>query len=212
MCVDSWVINKITVWYRFPIPRLDDLLDQLNGAMKFMKLDLKSGYHQIRIGLGDEWKTTFKMCESFYEWLVMPFGLSNVLSTFIQVMNQALQPFIGKFVVIYFDDILIYSTSLELHLQHIREVLCVLMRDKFYAMGKKYVFMAPVVLFLGYVVSGDGIRVDESKIEAIRNWTRPRTITEVRSFHGLTAFYRHFILHFSSIIALVIDCMKGSRF
>ncbi|KAI9188604.1 hypothetical protein LWI28_026152 [Acer negundo] len=198
--------------YRFPIPRLDDLLDQLSGAHEFTKLDLKSGYHQIRIRPGDEWKTAFKTREGLYEWLVMPFGLSNAPSTFMRVMNQALRPFIGKFVVVYFDDILIYSANPELHLQHIREVLCVLRREKFVAAAKKCVFMTPKVLFLGYVISGEGLQVDESKIEAVRQWPQPKTITEVRSFHGLASFYRRFIPHFSSIMAPVTECMKGVKF
>ncbi|KAI9174071.1 hypothetical protein LWI28_011480 [Acer negundo] len=212
MCVDSRAINKITVRYRFPIPRLDDLLDQLSGAHEFTKLDLKSGYHQIRIRPGDEWKTAFKTREGLYEWLVMPFGLSNAPSTFSRVMNQALRPFIGKFVVVYFDDILIYSANPELHLQHIREVLCVLRREKFVAAAKKCVFMTPKVLFLGYVISGEGLQVDESKIEAVRQWPQPKTITEVRSFHGLASFYHRFIPHFSSIMAPVTECMKGVKF
>ncbi|KAG7552856.1 Reverse transcriptase domain [Arabidopsis thaliana x Arabidopsis arenosa] len=212
MCVDSRAINKITVRYRFPIPRLDDLLDQIGSASIFSKLDLKSGYHQIRIRPGDEWKTAFKTREGLFEWLVMPFGLSNAPSTFMRVMNQALRPFIGRFVVVYFDDILIFSSTLADHLDHIREVLLVLRREKLFGATHKCSFGVSEVLFLGYIISQAGLKVDPSKVSAIKSWPAPRTITEVRSFHGLASFYRRFVPHFSSIMAPITNCMKSIQF
>ena len=205
MCVDSRAINKITVHYRFPIPRLDDLLDQIGTATIFSKIDLKSGYHQIRIRPGDEWKTAFKTREGLFEWLVMPFGLSNAPSTFMRVMNQSLRPFIGKFVVVYFDDILIFSSSLDDHIAHIREVLSVLQKERLFAAKQKCQFGTDHVLFLGYVISKDGLSVDSSKVESIKSWPIPRTISDVRSFHGLASFYRRFVANFSTIMAPITD-------
>jgi len=210
MCVDCHAVNNITIKYRHPIPRLDDMLDELYGSCIFSKIDLKSGYHQIRMKEGDECKTAFKTKHGLYEWLVMLFGLTNTPSMFMRLINHVLRTFIGKFVVVYFDDILIYSKNLNEHLDHLRNVLSVLRSEQLYANLKKCTFCMEKIVFLGYVVTAQGIEIDEEKVKAIRDWPTPKLISEVRSFHGLTSFYRRFVKDFSIIAAPLTEIVKKS--
>nr|GEV36943.1 retrovirus-related Pol polyprotein from transposon TNT 1-94 [Tanacetum cinerariifolium] len=193
-------------------PKKDGSWRMLSGARIFTKIDLRSGYHEIKIRPGDEWKTAFKTNEGLYEWLVIPFGLSNAPSTFMLLMNQALNPFIDKFVVVYFYDILIYSTDETIHLDHLRQVLVVLKENKLYINVKKFRFMQSRLIFLGFVVSGDRIRVYEEKIKAIQDWPTPQSVPEIRSFHGLATFYKRFIRNFSNIVAPLTNCLKKGKF
>ncbi|XP_058003722.1 uncharacterized protein LOC131180123 [Hevea brasiliensis] len=208
MCVDSRAINKIIIKYHYSIPRLDEIHDELHGAVIFSKVYLKSGYHQIRMKEGDEWKTAFKTKFGLYELIVMPFGLSNALSTFMRLMSHVLFHFIGKFVVACFDDILIYSRSFADHLKHLRAIFEVLRQEKLYANIKKCTFCHDQVTFLSFVISKHGMEVDKEKVQAIQEWLVPTTISEVRSFHGLAFFYRRFVKNFSTIMAPIIECLK----
>ena len=212
MCVDSRAINKITIKYRFPIPRLDDLLDMLAGSSIFSKVDLRSGYHQVRIREGDEWKTAFKTKDGLYEWLVMPFGLSNAPSTFMRLMTHTLKDFMGKFLVVYFDDILIYSKTHNDHVEYLRFLFEKLREIQLYANLKKCQFLSNNIQFLGFIVSAQGIKADPIKVQAILEWETPTNIREVRSFHGLASFYQRFIRNFSTITAPISNCLKKGDF
>ena len=208
MCTDSRAINKITIRYRFPLPRMDDLMDCLSGANYFSKIDLKSGYHQIRMREGDEWKTPFKTNEGLYEWLVMPFGLTNAPSTFMRLMNEIMKDFIGKFVVVFLDNILIFSRTKEEHLRHLTLVMRRLQQEKLLINLKKSYFMKIELFYLGFVISSNELKMDPEKVKAIKEWSSPRSMFEVRIFHGLASFHRNFIINFNGICEPMMDIVK----
>jgi hypothetical protein len=202
LCVDCRAIKNITIRYRFLIPRLDDMFDELSGSIICTKIDLQSGYHQIRMKLGIEWKIAFKTMFGLYEWLVMPFGLTNAPSTFMRLMNEVLHSFIGKCVVVYFNDILIYNKCLDEHIEYLRAIFCALRGARLFVNLEKCMFSTDRVAFLGYVVTPQGIEVDEVKIEAIKSWPIPATLMQLQSFLGLAGFYRCFMRDFSTIVHL----------
>jgi hypothetical protein len=201
MCIDYRALNKITVKDKFPLPRAEDLFDQLKGAKFFTKIDLKSGYHQIKVRSQDVPKTAFRTPLGAFEWLVMPFGLTNAPATFQRFVNHILQEYLGEFVCVYMDDILIYSNTEEEHIIHVRKVLDILRANKLLAKMSKCDFFAPQVEYLGHIVSAHGVSVDPAKIKAILEWPILRTKTEVRSFLGLANYYRRFIENFSALTA-----------
>ena len=199
MCIDYRELNKVTIKNRYPLPRIDDLFDQLQGAKYFSKIDLRSGYHQVRIQEEDIPKTAFRTRYGHYEFLVMPFGLTNAPAVFMDLMNRVFKPYLDKFVIVFIDDILIYSRSKEEHEQHLRVILELLRQEKLYAKLSKCEFWLQEVQFLGHIVNHQGIQVDPSKIEAIKNWQVPKSPREIRQFLGLAGYYRRFIENFSSI-------------
>ncbi|XP_017431977.2 uncharacterized protein LOC108339348 [Vigna angularis] len=201
LCIDYRQLNKLTIKNKYPLPRIDDLLDQLQGASVFSKIDLRSGYHQIRVKEGDIQKTAFRSRYGHYEYVVMPFGVTNAPAIFMDYMNRIFRPYLDKFVVVFIDDILIYSKSHEEHEEHLRVVLGVLKEKELYAKLSKCEFWMKSVQFLGHVVSAEGISVDPTKVRAVLEWTSPRSITEVRSFVGLAGYYRRFIEGFAKIVA-----------
>ena len=201
LCINYRQLNKLTIKNKYSLPIIDDLFDQLKGASIFSKIDLRSGYHQLRIKDVDVHKTAFRTRYGHYEFLVMPFGLTNAPAAFMDLMNRVFRPYVDQFVVVFIDDILVYSKDRENHDTHLRVVLETLRKEQLYAKLSKCEFWLNEVSFLGHIVSKEGIRVDPKKIEVIVKWKPPRNVTEVRSFLGLTGYYRRFVKGFSMIAA-----------
>ncbi|KAL4559834.1 hypothetical protein LXL04_031980 [Taraxacum kok-saghyz] len=199
MCIDYRELNKLTIKNRYPLPRIDDLLDQLQGASCFSKIDLRSGYHQLRVREEDIPKTAFRTRYGHYEFTVMPFGLTNAPAAFMDLMNRVFKPYLDRFVIVFIDDILIYSKTRADHARHLRLALQMLQGNRLYAKLSKCEFWINEVQFLGHIVNDKGILVDPAKVEAVKNWKTPRTPTEIRSFLGLAGYYRRFIPNFSKI-------------
>ncbi|GKD01327.1 putative reverse transcriptase domain-containing protein, partial [Tanacetum coccineum] len=199
MCIDYRELNKLTIKNRYPLPRIDDLFDQLQGACCFSKIDLRSGYHQLRVREEDIPKTAFRTRYGHFEFTVMPFGLTNAPAIFMDLMNRVCKPYLDKFVIVFIDDILIYSKSEEEHEVHLKTILDLLKKEKLYAKFSKCEFWLKEVQFLGHVVNRDGIHVDPSKVESVKNWKTPESSTEIRSFLGLAGYYRRFIENFSKM-------------
>jgi len=200
LCVDSRKLNKLTIKNKYPLPRIDDLMDQLSGATVFSKINLRSVYHQILVKAKDVQKITFRSCYGHYEYVVMPFGVTNAPAIFMDYINRIFHHFLDKFVVVFIDDILIYSRTKEEHGEHLRSMLEILREKRLYDKLSKCELWLEEVNFLGHVISGQGISVYPTKVEAVLKWERPKTATEIRSFVGLAGYYRRFIKDFSRIV------------
>ncbi|GJU10081.1 putative reverse transcriptase domain-containing protein [Tanacetum coccineum] len=215
MCIDYRELNKITIKNRYPLPRIDDLFDQLQEACYFSKIDLRLGYHQLRVHEDDIPKTAFRTRYGHFEFTVMPFRLTNAPSVFMDLMNQVCKLYLDKFVIVFIDDIMIYSKMKEEHEVHLKLVLELLRKEKLYAKFSKCEFWLQEVHFLGHMVNQSGIHVDPSKIKVVKNWKAPTMPSEVRSFLGLAGYYRRFIVNFSKNakpLTSLITCKEHAVF
>ncbi len=210
-CIDYRSLNDITTKFRYPLPLVPSALEQLRSARYFTKLDLRSAYNLIRIREGDEWKTAFSTTSGHYEYLVMPFGLSNSPSVFQPYINDVFRDMLNRWVIVYIDDILVYSDSLDNHIQQVRAVLQRLIEQQLYAKMEKCEFHQTQVSFLGYIISSEGVAMDDKKVQSVLNWPQPKTVKELQRFLGFANFYRRFIRNFSTIAAPLTSLLRGGR-
>ncbi|GJR21115.1 putative reverse transcriptase domain-containing protein [Tanacetum coccineum] len=199
MCIDYRELNKLTVKNHYPLPRIDDLFDQLQGSSVYSKIDLRSSYHQLRVREEDILKMAFRTRYGHYEFQVMPFALMNAPAVFMDFMNRMCKPFLDKFVIVFIDDILIYSKNKKEHEEHLKEILELLKKEELYAKFSKCEFWLPKVQFLRYVIDSQGIHIDPAKIKSIKDWASPKMPTEICQFLGLVGYYQRFIEGFSKI-------------
>ncbi|GJS06455.1 putative reverse transcriptase domain-containing protein [Tanacetum coccineum] len=213
MCIDYCELNKLTVKNRYPLLRIDNLFDQLQGSNIYLKIDLRSGYHQLTVREQDIPKTAFQTRYGHYEFQVMTFGLTNTPAVFMDLMNRVCKPYLDKFVIVFIDDILIYSKDKKEYEEHLKAILELLKKEKLYAKFSKCKFWISKVQFLGHIIDSKGIHVDPAKIESIKDWASPKTSMEIRQFLGLAGYYRRFIEGFSKIAKLMTKLtQKGIKF
>nr|GEV83041.1 putative reverse transcriptase domain-containing protein [Tanacetum cinerariifolium] len=213
MCVDYRELNKLTIKNHYPLPRIDDLFDQLQGSSVYSKINLRSGYHQLRVRDEDIPKTAFRTRYGHYKFQVMPFGLTNAHAVFVDLMNRVCKPYLDKFVIVFIDDIPIYSRNQEEHVNHLRIILELLKNEKPYPKFFKCDFRIRTVQILGHLIDDQGLHVDPAKIKAVKNWASPTTPTKIRQFLGLAGYYRRFIKDFSKIAkSLTILTQKHKMF
>ena len=208
MCIDYRQLNEVTIKNKYPLPRIDDLFDQLSGAKVFSKIDLRTGYHQLKIKREEIPKIAFTTRYGLYEYTVMSFGLTNAPAFFMHMMNKVFMEYLDKFVVVFIDDIMVYSKNEEENKEHLRLVLEKLREHQLYAKFSKCEFWLKEVGFLGHVISGEGIAVDPAKVETVTKWEAPTTVGEIRSFLGLAGYYRRFIENFSKIAKPMTELLK----
>ena len=209
LCIDYRALNNMTVKNKYPLPRIDDLLDRLHGAKYFTKMDMASGYHQVRLAEEDVYKSAFRTRYGHYEWTVLPFGMTNAPATFMRLMHDIFMPYLDKWVIIYLDDILVFSETEEEHERHVETVLELLRKHELYTKPSKCMWGVSQVDFLGHVVSRGGIAMDSGKVKAIRDWPEPQNAREVLQFKGLVGFYRRFVEQFSKLAA-PLSALTGS--